>query len=72
MLSYAHAPCDADDQAPERFSVLPWSREHSRNAEMRHLCGKGCAMQALERFMTQKVSAADTETEDEDAVAKLA
>jgi hypothetical protein len=34
---------------------------------MRHLCGKGCAMQALERFMTSKTSASpEIDTEEED------
>lgn len=54
MMSYADCPCDEEDQLPQRFSVLPWNAEQSRNPEMRHLCGKGCAMQALERFMTPK------------------
>jgi hypothetical protein len=35
---------------------------------MRHLCGKGCAMQSLERFMTQKLVIASVEAED-DAIA---
>jgi hypothetical protein len=49
---------------PQRFSVMPWSANQSRNPEMRHLCGKGCAMQALERFMTQKVAASEMAEED--------
>jgi hypothetical protein len=38
---------------------------------MRHLCGKGCAMQALERFMTQKIAASEMASEmaEEDAIA---
>jgi hypothetical protein len=62
MLSYAECPCDEDDQVPQRFSITPWSADSSRNAEMRHLCGKGCAIKALERFMTQKLA---TEIESE-------
>jgi hypothetical protein len=54
MLSHAECACDDDYQLPQRFSVMPWSIGQSRNPEMRHLCGQGCAMQALERFMTQK------------------
>ncbi|HZD44579.1 MAG TPA: hypothetical protein VE109_00735, partial [Acidobacteriaceae bacterium] len=46
-----------EDRVPQRFSVMPWSAEQSRNPEMRHLCGKGCAMQALERFMTPRAAA---------------
>jgi hypothetical protein len=63
MLSHAECACDEDDQVPQRFSVMPWSAEQSRNPEMRHLCGKGCAMQALERFMTQKTAIPDLEVE---------
>jgi hypothetical protein len=72
MLSHADCLCDEDDQVPQRFSVMPWSASQSRNPEMRHLCGKGCAMQALERFMTQKdrfmaqkPAISDLETEDD-------
>lgn len=57
MLSYAECPCDEADQVPQRFSIMPWNGESSRNSEMRHLCGQGCAMQALERFMTPPVVA---------------
>ena len=64
MLSHADCACDEDDQVPQRFSVMPWSADQSRNPEMRHLCGKGCAMQALERFMTQKVPAQEMAEED--------
>jgi hypothetical protein len=41
MLSLAECPCDDIDQVPQRFSVIPWSVEQSRDGEMRHLCGKG-------------------------------
>ncbi len=57
MLSYSDCACDVEEQLPHRFSVLPWSQEQSRDAEMRHLCGKGCAMQALERYMTPRSAA---------------
>src|SRR6478672_4684688 len=68
MLSYADCACDEDDQVPQRFSLMPWNAEQSRNPEMRHLCGKGCAMQCLERFMTQKLVISSLEAED-DAIA---
>jgi hypothetical protein len=61
MLSHSECACDEEDQVPQRFSVIPWSADQSRNPEMRHLCGKGCAMQALERFMTPKVATAEIE-----------
>jgi hypothetical protein len=71
MLSHADCACDEEDQVPQRFSVMPWSADQSRNPEMRHLCGKGCAMQALERFMTQKIAATEQEAE-EDSVSRTA
>jgi hypothetical protein len=71
MLSYADCACDEDDQVPQRFSVIPWSASQSRNPEMRHLCGKGCAMQALERFMTQKAAIIELETEDDAITSRL-
>jgi hypothetical protein len=64
MLSNAECACDEDDQVPQRFSVMPWNAEQSRNPEMRHLCGKGCAMQALERFMTQRPALLEVEADD--------
>lgn len=63
MLSHADCACDEDDQVPQRFSIMPWSMEQSRNPEMRHLCGKGCAMQALERFMTPRSAAPEPAAE---------
>jgi hypothetical protein len=69
MLSHADCACDEEDQVAQRFSIMPWSADQSRNPEMRHLCGKGCAMQALERFMTPKTSlppAAAEEAAEED------
>jgi hypothetical protein len=71
MLSYAECPCDDLEQVPQRFSVMPWSHDQSRNPEMRHLCGKGCAIQALERFMTAKIAAPHESAEDDDQRAKL-
>ena len=35
-----------------RFTLMRWSRTDSQNPDMYHLCGQGCAMQAMERFMT--------------------
>jgi hypothetical protein len=71
MLSYADCACDEDDQVPQRFSVLPWSAGQSRNPEMRHLCGKGCAMQALDRFMTPKAVVSSFEPEDDTIPSRL-
>ena len=41
-------------QPGQRFALLPWNFAESRNPNMYHLCGQGCAMQALERFMTNR------------------
>ena len=75
MLSHADCACDEEDQVPQRFSIMPWSTDQSRNPEMRHLCGKGCAMQALERFMTPKTAhphAEPAEPTEEEAFAWIA
>jgi len=42
-----------------RFTLLPWNVAESRNPEMYHLCGQGCAMKAMERFMTSGKLEAD-------------
>ncbi len=40
--------------SPEgRFTLMRWSRSGSQNESMYHLCGQGCALQAMERFMTE-------------------
>ncbi len=35
-----------------RFTLMPWDAAESQNPEVYHLCGQGCALQAMERFMT--------------------
>jgi len=54
MFVLGDVPCFDEGQPSQRFTVLPWNFAESRNPEMRHLCGQGCAMQALERFMTNQ------------------
>lgn len=51
MVMLGDVPCWEDDQPSRRFTLLPWNPAESRNPEMFHLCGQGCAMQAMERFM---------------------
>ncbi len=46
-----HPPETAESDA--RFTLLRWSRAESQGEAMYHLCGQGCAMQAMERFMTE-------------------
>ncbi len=41
-----------DDTPSGRFTLLRWSAETCCDQDLHHLCGQGCAMQALERFMT--------------------
>ena len=36
-----------------RFTLMRWSRSESQSEDMYHLCGQGCALQAMERFMTE-------------------
>lgn len=45
-------PCYDEGQPGHRFTLLPWNAAESRNPDMYHLCGQGCAMKAMERFMT--------------------
>ena len=41
-----------DDGAKMRFTLMPWNPAEGQNPEIYHLCGQGCALQAMERFMT--------------------
>jgi hypothetical protein len=52
MVVLSDVPCHDDGQPGLRFTLLPWNAAESRIAEMRHLCGQGCAMKAMVRFMT--------------------
>jgi hypothetical protein len=51
MVMLGDVPCWEADQPSRRFTLLPWNPAESRSADMFHLCGQGCAMQAMERFM---------------------
>jgi hypothetical protein len=52
MVLLGDVPCYDEGQPGLRFTLLPWNLAESRNPEMYHLCGQGCAMKAMERFMT--------------------
>ena len=54
LLSLGNVLCFEEGQPNQRFTILPWNVNESRIGEMRHLCGQGCAMKALERFMTNR------------------
>lgn len=51
MLVLGDVPCFEEGQPRQRFTLMPWNRAESGNPEFYHLCGQGCAMQAMERFM---------------------
>ena len=52
MLMLGEVPCFEEGQPRQRFTLMPWNKAESGNADFYHLCGQGCAMQAMERFMT--------------------
>ena len=41
-------------QPSKRFTLMPWNAAEAANPELHHLCGEGCAMKAMERFMSFK------------------
>ncbi len=57
MAALGSVPCfesnGGHDLREQRFTLMRWSRTDSQNPDMYHLCGQGCAMQAMERFMTE-------------------
>ena len=52
MVTLGDVLCFEDGQPSRHFSIVPWNSAESRNPKMRHICGEGCAMKALERFMS--------------------
>jgi hypothetical protein len=60
MMMLGAVPCFEEGQPNHRFTLLPWNATESRNKEMRHLCGQGCAMKALERFMSNQIVERET------------
>ena|SRR5580698_1609091 len=52
MVMLGETPHYEEGQPGLRFILLPWNAADSRNASMYHLCGQGCAMKAMERYMT--------------------
>jgi hypothetical protein len=51
MLVLGDVPCFDEGQPRQRFTLMPWNKAESGNPDFYHLCGQGCAMQAMERFM---------------------
>jgi hypothetical protein len=52
MISLGEVPCFEEGQPNQRFTLMPWNPADSQNTGFYHVCGEGCAMQAMERFMT--------------------
>jgi len=66
MVVLGAVPCYDEGQPAHRFTLLPWNIAESRNPEMYHLCGQGCAMKAMDLFMTNGAIEPD-EVYEEDA-----
>ncbi len=55
MVAVGDVPCFEREQPRQRFTLMPWTPTESRNPDMYHLCGQGCATQAMARFMNTGV-----------------
>ena len=51
MVVLGDVPCFNEGQPRQRFTLMPWDAAESQNSEFYHVCGQGCAMQSMERFM---------------------
>lgn len=51
MVMLGDVPC-FEGEPGKRITLMPWNHDESQNPDMYHLCGQGCALQAMERFMT--------------------
>ena len=65
MVLLRDVPCYDEGQPSSRFTLLPWNAAESRNGDLYHLCGQGCAMKAMVRFMT---TGAIDPVEEEEAI----
>ncbi|MGH9616293.1 MAG: hypothetical protein ACRD28_06080 [Acidobacteriaceae bacterium] len=52
MITLGNVFCFNQGQLSQQFTLAPWNDEESRNPDLYHVCGEGCAMKALERFMS--------------------
>ena len=52
MITLGNVFCFDEGQPSRHFTLLPWNEEQSRNPDVYHVCGEGCASKALERFMS--------------------
>ena len=57
MAAVGAVPCFEDnggtDPRDPRITLMRWSMADSQNPNMYHLCGQGCALQAVERYMNE-------------------
>ncbi|MGC9292515.1 MAG: hypothetical protein ACP5EP_07285 [Acidobacteriaceae bacterium] len=60
MARLEDVPCCEEGQRARGFTLLPWNAEEARNKNTHHLCGEGCALKALERFMSRGTLAVET------------
>ena len=51
MLALGDVPCFEPGEPRHRFTLMPWNQLESGNTDFFHLCGRGCAIQAMERYM---------------------
>lgn len=52
MITLGRVHCLDEGQPSPRFTLLAWNEDQSRNPDIYHVCGEGCASKALERFMS--------------------
>jgi len=52
MVTLGNILCFEEGQPSRHFTLIPWNVGESRNTNVHHICGEGCATKALERFMS--------------------
>ena len=52
MVTLGNVLCFEEGQPARHFTLVPWNQAESRNPNVAHVCGEGCATKALERFMS--------------------
>lgn len=52
MVTLGNVLCFEEGQPARHFTLVPWNQAESRNQNVFHVCGEGCATKALERFMS--------------------
>jgi len=52
MVTLGKVLCFEEGRPSRHFTLVPWAQAESRNTNIHHICGEGCATKALERFMS--------------------